>query len=426
MPKSVYVIGAGRTDFARNFRKEGKSIRDIIVEAGTGAIADAGVQPRDVQSGVVGNFASGLFTRQLHLGSLVTEIDESLLGIPTMHVEAACASGGVAVLSAAHQIMSGAHDVVLVVGAEQQKTMSPADGSDVLGAAADYHAERSIYGEFMFPKLFARIADIYMKRYGLTERQLAQVAVKNYANAKRNPQAQTRNIDLTLDQACVESQANPRIAPPLKISDCSQITDGGASIVLCSQEFLRRLARPKPAVRLLGYGHTTDHLPLDRKAIPEFPIARAAARQAYEMAGLSPRDLDAAEVHDCFSISEIVAYEILGFAEQGQGATFLEKGIPVNAGGGLIGDGHPVGATGVRQVVEAYAHLTESAGARQVGGARRYLTFNMGGSVTTSVVMIWGAECARPPTAPAVPSGSSPPSRSATATTAPSTRSTSS
>jgi len=204
MPQPVYVIGAGRTDFKRNFRKEGKSIRDIIVEAGTGAIADSGIQPRDVQSGVVGNFASGLFTRQLHLGSFLVEIDEGLLGIPTMHVEAACASGGAAVLTAAHQIMSGAHDVVLIVGAEQQKTMSPADGSDVLGAAADYHAERSIYGDFMFPKLFARIADTYMKRYGLTERQLAQVAVKNYANAKRNPQAQTRDINLTLDQACVE------------------------------------------------------------------------------------------------------------------------------------------------------------------------------------------------------------------------------
>jgi len=392
MPQPVYVIGAGRTDFKRNFRKEGKSIRDIIVEAGTGAIADSGIQPRDVQSGVVGNFASGLFTRQLHLGSFLVEIDEGLLGIPTMHVEAACASGGAAVLTAAHQIMSGAHDVVLIVGAEQQKTMSPADGSDVLGAAADYHAERSIYGDFMFPKLFARIADTYMKRYGLTERQLAQVAVKNYANAKRNPQAQTRDINLTLDQACVESEANPRIAPPLKISDCSQITDGGAAIVLCSGTFLRRFSSPKRAVRLLGFGHTTDHLPLERKSIPEFPIARAAARQAYDMARLSPRDIHAADVHDCFSISEILAYEILGFADPGQGPRFINTGIPINPGGGLIGDGHPVGATGVRQVVEACAHLTESAGARQVPAAKRYLTFNMGGSVTTSVVMIWGTE----------------------------------
>jgi acetyl-CoA acetyltransferase len=224
----------------------------------------------------------------------------------------------------------------------------------------------------------------------LTERQLAEVAVKNYANAKRNPLAQTRDINLTLDQACVESQANPRIAPPLKISDCSQITDGGAAVVLCSETFLRRLDRSKRAIKLLGFGHTTDHLPLDRKAIPDFPIARATARQAYEMARLSPRDMDAADVHDCFSISEIVAYEVLGFAEQGQGATLIGTGIPINPGGGLIGDGHPVGATGVRQVVEAYAHLTESAGARQISGARRYLTFNMGGSVTTSVVMIWG------------------------------------
>src|SRR5678816_3227182 len=152
MPQSVHIIGAGRTDFRRNFRKEGKGLREMVVEAGRAAIEDAGLEPSRIQSAVVGNFAAGLFTRQLHLGSFVTDIDESLVGIPTLHTEAACASGGVAVLTGAQQIMGGLHDYVLVVGAEQQKTMSPADGADVLGAAADYHAERSIYGEFMFPK----------------------------------------------------------------------------------------------------------------------------------------------------------------------------------------------------------------------------------------------------------------------------------
>src|SRR5438552_6070734 len=232
MPQSVYLIGAGRTDFKRNFRKEGKSIRDMMVEAGSAAIADSGIQPRDIQAAIVGNFASGLFTRQLHLGAFITEIDESLRGIPTMRTEAACASGGVAVLTAAQQIMGGLRDVVLVVGAEQQKTMSPADGADVLGAAADYRLEREKYGEFMFPKLFARVAQIYMQRYGLTERDLARVAVNNYAHARLNPFAQMRDVDLTIDQASSESQANPRIAPPLKITDCSQITDGGAAVVL--------------------------------------------------------------------------------------------------------------------------------------------------------------------------------------------------
>jgi acetyl-CoA acetyltransferase len=413
MAVPVYVLGAGRTDFRRNFKKEGRSIRHIILEAAHAAIADVGIDPKDIDSGVVGNFASGLFTRQLHLGAFLTEIDEKLRGLPTLHVEAACASGGVAVLTAAQQIMGGLHDVVLVVGVEQQKTMSPAEGADVLAAAGDYHAEARQYGEFMFPKLFARIAQIYMERHKLGEKHLALVAAKNHAHARLNPLAQMRDSKLTIQDACTESATNPRVAPPLKVTDCSQITDGGAALVLCSDRFLRRLPQRSTA-RLLGYGHTTDYLPLEKKDVPDFSIARRAAGQAYTMASLKPGDIQAAEVHDCFSISEIVACEILGFAQPGTGADLLESGattlpsvrsrleirnpqsairnVPVNPGGGLMGDGHPVGATGVRQVVEAYGQLTGSAGDRQVQGVERFLTFNMGGSVTTSVVMIWGKE----------------------------------
>jgi acetyl-CoA C-acetyltransferase len=409
MPQPVYLVGAARTDFKRNLAKEGKGLRDVVVEAGRGAIASAGIDPGDVGSGVVGNFAGGLFTRQLHLGALLTEVDPKLRGIPTMHVEAACASGGAAVLAGAQQIMAGLHDVVIVAGAEQQKTMSPAEGADVLGAAGDYHAERELYGQFMFPKLFARIATLYGAKYGLSEGQLGRVAFKSRLHARLNPCAQTRDAALTLEAACAESPSNPRVAPPLKVSDCSQITDGGAAVVLCSEPFARSLKSPRGPVRLLGFGHTTDHLPLVRKDVPEFAVARRAAERAYAMAGLSPVDVDAAEVHDCFSISEIVAYEVLGFAERGRGPALLESGatalpqvrqefgggrparsIPINPGGGLMGDGHPVGATGVRQVAEAYAQLTEQAGSRQVAGARRYLTFNMGGTVTTNVVMLWG------------------------------------
>ncbi len=403
----VYVVGAGRTDFKRHFKKEGKTIRDIILESARGAIADAGVDPLDIQSGVVGNFAAGLFTRQLHLGAFLTEIDTKLRGIPTLHVEAACASGGVAVLTAAQQIMAGIHDVVLVVGAEQQKTMPPADGSDVLLAAGDYDSEKARYGEFAIPKLFAHIAQAYKERHGLTNEDLARVAVKNRAHARKNPLAQTRDKPMTLEQACTVSAENPQFAPPLKSSDCSQITDGGAALILCSEKFAKKLR--KPSIRLLGYGHTTDHLAIDKKDVPEFSIARKAADQAYVMAGLQPRDMNAAEVHDCFSISEIVAYEILRFAPPGGGPKLLESGatmlpflrndsairdpqsaIPINPGGGLMGDGHPVGATGVRQVVEAYCQLMQAAGERQVPNTKRYLTFNMGGTMTTTVVMIWG------------------------------------
>ena len=412
MAEPVYILGAGRTDFRRNLRKEGRALRDVIVEAGHAAIADAGIAPEEIGAGVVGNFAAGLFTQQLHLGAFLTEIDEAMRGLPTMHVEAACASGGVAVLAGAQQIMGGLHDVVLVVGAEQQKTMPPAEVADVLGAAADCSAERAQYRDFMFPKLFARIAQVYAERYGLSEAQLAKVAVKNRAHALLNPLAQMRDAALTFDEAQTASEANPCIAPPLKVSDCSQITDGAAALVLCSGRFFQKV-RPRHAARLLSYGHTTDYLSLERKDAPTFPIAAKAAGQAYAMAGVGPGDIHGAEVHDCFSISEIVQYELLGFAAQGKGAELLESGatalpavrdtlsirnpqsairnLPINAGGGLLGDGHPVGATGVRQVVEAYQHLTGSAGARQIAGAKRFLTCNIGGSVTTTVVMIWEA-----------------------------------
>jgi acetyl-CoA C-acetyltransferase len=403
----IYVIGAGRTDFKRNLQKEGAALRDVIVEAGRAAIADAGIQPADIQSGVVGNFAAGLFTRQLHLGSFLTDIDPALRGIPTLHTEAACASGGVAVLTAAQQIMAGVHDVVLVVGAEQQKTMSPAEGSDVLGAAADYRAEKSTYGDFMFPKLFGHVAGIYQERHGLTERQLNAVAMKNRAHAKLNPLAQTRGNPLTWE-LCLASPENTVLAPPLKLTDCSQITDGAAAVILCSERFAQRLEN-RSKMRLLGFGHTTDHLALDRKAVPDFPMARRAADQAYAMANCAPRDVHGMEIHDCFSISEIIATEALGLADRGAGKKLAEGGfsalprvrdalglpkpiwsIPINAGGGLIGDGHPVGATGVRQVAEIWQHLTARAGERQIEGARRMLAFNMGGSVTTVVVTIWG------------------------------------
>ena len=408
----VYILGGSRTDFKRNLKKEGKTIRDLITEVGRKAIADAKIDAGEIKAGAVGNFNAGQFTKQLHLGAFMPEIDPKLRGIPTMHTEAACASGALSVLLGAQWIMGGFYDVVLVVGAEQQKTMSSLDGSDVLGAAADYHIEKPEYGDFMFPKLFGKIAQIYIDKYGDAKEALAQVAYKNYAHARLNPLAQMRDADLTYDSASQVSDKNPSVAPPLKVSDCSQITDGAAALVLCSGSYLEKLGRDKAkTARLLGFGHSTDYLALDKKDAPTFSIAKIAAQNAFKMANLKPRDMQGAEVHDCFSITEIVAYEILGFAEPGKGAELAMTGatalpqvrgehlrgkvdleIPVNAGGGLIGDGHPVGATGVRQVFDAYQQLTTQAGAHQIENVKRFLTFNMGGSLTTSVAMIWGRE----------------------------------
>jgi acetyl-CoA acetyltransferase len=408
----VFILGGGRTDFKRNLKKEGKTIRHVIAEAGKKAIEDAKIDPGEIQAAAVGNFNAGQFTKQLHLGAFIPEVDPKLHGIPTMHTEAACASGALSVLLGAQWIAGGFHDAVLVVGAEQQKTMSSVDGSDVLGAAADYHVEKPEYGDFMFPKLFGKIAEIYIQKYGASPDDLAAVAYKNYAHARLNPMAQMREANLTYSDASQVSEKNPSVAPPLRVSDCSQITDGAAALVLVSGKFLEQHGLDKSKYpQLLGFGHTTDYLALEKKDAPTFSTARKAAEQAFKMANLKPRDMSGAEVHDCFSITEIVAYEILGLAEPGKGAELAKSGatalpqvrgehvsgkidfeIPVNAGGGLIGDGHPVGATGVRQVYEAYQQLTNQAGARQVPNAKRYLTFNMGGSLTTSVAMIWGVE----------------------------------
>ncbi len=408
----VYIIGGGRTDFKRNLKKEGKTIRDLITESGRKALDDARIDPAEIQAAAVGNFNAGQFTKQLHLGAFIPEIDPKLHGIPTMHTEAACASGALSVLLGAQWIMGGFHDAVLVVGAEQQKTMSSLDGSDVLGAAADYHVEKPEYGDFMFPKLFGRIAQIYLDKYGAREEDLAAVAWKNYAHARLNPLAQMREADLSMDYASQVSDKNPSVAPPLKVSDCSQITDGSAGLVLVSGQYLDRIGRDRTKTpRLLGFGHSTDYLALEMKDVPTFSIARRAAEKAFAMAGTTPRQIQGAEVHDCFSITEILVYEILGLTEPGKGAELARSGatalpqvrnekmkgkfpfeIPVNTGGGLIGDGHPVGATGVRQVLDAYQQLTEQADARQIAGVKKFMTFNMGGSLTTSVAMIWGRD----------------------------------
>ena len=412
MNEPVYILGGGRTDFKRNLKKEGKTIRDLITESGRKAIDDAKIDPAEIEAAAVGNFNAGQFTKQLHLGAFIPEIDPKLHGIPTMHTEAACASGSLSVLLGAQWVMGGFHDAVLVVGAEQQKTMSSLDGSDVLGAAADYHLEKPEYGDFMFPKLFGRIAQIYIEKYGATPDDLASVAFKNYAHARLNPMAQMRDANLTYNDASQVSDKNPSVAPPLRVSDCSQITDGGAAIVLVSGKYLDRIGRDKSKLpRLLGFGSSTDYLALEKKDAPMFTTARKAAERAFGMANLKPRDMQGVEVHDCFSITEIVAYEILGLAEPGKGAELAKSGatalpqvrgehvsgkigweIPVNTGGGLIGDGHPVGATGVRQVFEANQQLAEKADAHQIEGVKKFLTFNMGGSLTTSVAMIWGRD----------------------------------
>lgn len=398
MPPVVHIVGAARTDFARNWKKEGVGLREAVAEVALAAVADAGLAPADIEAGFVGSFAPGLFTKQLHLGALLADAHPAWVGLPAMHVEAACASGSMAAVAAVDRLLAGRAGCALVVGVEQQKTMPPKEVGDVMAAAGDFAAERPAYGELPIPKMFGRIAETYLKLAGAPAEVLAKVAVKARAAAQLNPLAQTRGKTLDLSAACRVSDGNPLVADPLKVSDCSQITDGAAAVVLATDDFLQR--RPVPRrVRILGLGQATDRLRLADKNVPAFEASVKAVRSAYATAGLEPSQIGGFEVHDCFSITEILAYEILGLAERGEGWKLADRGrtgvggeYPVNVGGGLMGDGHPVGATGVRQLHECFEHLTGRAGDRQIPGVRTMATWNMGGTFTTTVCFVLGAE----------------------------------
>jgi acetyl-CoA C-acetyltransferase len=361
-----------------------------------------------VSAAFVGSFAAGLFTRQLHLGALVAEAHPAWRGLPTAHVEAACASGASAVFAGIDRLLaesvmggasSGRRGCVLVVGAEQQKTMPPREVGDVMGAAGDFAAERAAYGEFPIPKAFGRIARAYVETAtdpAAAADALAEVAVKNRAHAQHNPQSQMRGKPLDAGLARTVCEANPLVAEPLRVSDCSPITDGAAAVVLATDDFAsaRRLTG---GVRVLGVGRSTDRLALEGKEVPRFPVAARAVRDALAMAEAAPGDLGGVEVHDCFSVTELVACELLGLAGPGEGwrlvrdgATRLGGKVPVNAGGGLIGDGHPVGATGVRQLHECRLQLLGRAGARQIRGVRLMAAWNMGGTFATSCCTVLG------------------------------------
>jgi acetyl-CoA C-acetyltransferase len=355
------------------------------VDAATAAIDDAGVDKID--SMYVGCMSGGLFVGQEHLASMLTDY----LGMgpmPAARVESACASGGVAFRQGYIDVASGMSDVVLVSGVEKMTDVDGGDATYALATAADQEYE--VYHGLTFPALYAMIATAHMEKYGTTLEQLAHVAVKNQKNGSMNARAQYP-FEVTLEGV----MCSTLVAEPLRILNCSPITDGAAAVVLCPLEMADKFTK-KPLVKITGTGHSTDTIALhDREDITQFGATMRAAEAAYKMAGVGPNDIDLAEVHDCFSIAEICAIEALGFVEIGKGGTAAESGltaiggkIPVNTSGGLKSKGHPVGATGVAQVVEITEQLRGESGARQVEGAKRGLTQNMGGSGGSAIVHI--------------------------------------
>ena len=385
MMREVAVIGVGMTKWGELWEK---SLRTIYVETALLALEDAGLD--HIDSMYVGSMSSGLFVGQEHLASLLSDY----LGqnpVPAARVESACASGGLALRMGFIEVASGMSDFVLVSGIEKMTDVSGYEATYALGTAADQEYEG--YHGITFPGLYALIARAHMEKYGTTREQLAMVAVKNHRNGSLNPLAQYPY------QISVESVLNSvLVADPLRVLDCSPITDGAAALVLCPADKAREMK--KPVVKIIGSGHATDTIALSsRKDITWLESTFQAAKRAYDMAGKKPKDLDVIEVHDCFTIAEICVLEALGVVEKGkggeateQGLTSLEGKIPVNTSGGLKSKGHPVGATGVAQVIEIVKQLCEEAGKRQIKGAKIGLTQNMGGSGGSSLVHIFERE----------------------------------
>jgi len=380
--RDVAIIGVGMHRFGELWDM---SLRDLFLDAALTAIEDAGVERVDAM--VVGCMSSGLFTEQEHLASLCADV----LGmgpIPSARVESACASGALAVRSAFLEVASGMHDVVLAAGVEKMTDVTGDLATAALASAADQDCE-AFHG-VTFPGLYAMIARAYMERYGASSEQLAAVAVKNHENGALNPNAHFRNrisIEAVLGSMMV--------ADPLRVFDCSPVSDGAAAAILCPLDRARDIARKTP-VRIAGVAAATDSLALYRRDdVTRLKAVEASAKAALAMAKRTPEDVSLAEVHDCFTIAEVCVTEEIGFFERGKGAeaaaaNLTARGgrIPINASGGLKAKGHPVGATGVAQIIELVHQLRGEAGERQIRDARVGLAQNMGGSGGSSVVHV--------------------------------------
>ena len=357
----------------------GRGLKDLAVEAIAACLLDSGRTAGDVEAFYLGNFDGPSFTNQNHLAPYVAGA-AGITGVPATRFEAACASGGSAFFHAWQAVASGLYDTVLVCGVEKMTSQTTARVADILAGAGDAETESSVGATF--PGIFAMIARRHMHQYGTTREQLAAVAVKNHYNGSLNPQAHMKKV-ITLEQAL----GGKPVAEPLTIYDCSLVSDGAAAILITAEA---------TAVAVAGCAQASGPVALADKAdITTFSATKAAAARAYALAGLRPRDIDLAEVHDCFTIAELIAMEDLGFIEVGEsgpwvagGATAIGGALPVNTSGGLKAKGHPIGATGVAQLCDLVMQMRGAAGARQVARATHALAQNLGGSGATSVVTI--------------------------------------
>lgn len=380
--ETVCVLGAGSTKYGRL----DDSIVDITVQASADAIKSAGISPKDIKAGYISN-VFGIADKQVHLGPVIM----SGLGIPdrpSLSIESACGSGSVSLREAYANVAAGFYDCLLVVGTEKVTHTGTEWTTTYFAYCSDFFHEGS--AGVSFPGLFASMARAYLTEFGATEEDFAKVAVKNHDNGMLNPKAHLRK-EITVDDV----MRSPVVASPLKLYDCCPFSDGSSAVILCSEDFAKKTGGDY--IRIIGSGRGGSPAALqNRDHITTIPSTTIAAKAAYKMAKITPKDVDFAEVHDCFTIAEIVDTEDLGFFEKGKGVeavredrTTLNSDISINPSGGLKSKGHPIGATGVGQAVEVYDQLTGNAGQRTVKGSRIGLTHNFGATGASCAVHIF-------------------------------------
>ena len=379
--KGVAIVGVGCTKFGEHWNK---GLKELAVEAGIKAIDNCKISGRDVQLIVGGNMSGGMFAGQEHISALLAE-QLGLNPIPAIRTEAACASSAVALRVGYLAIMSGLYDIVAVGGVEKMTDVYGSQAITTLAGAMDHETEA--YFGLTFPGAYALIANKHMYDYGTTREQLAMVAVKNHRNGVNNPIAQYKRA-ITVNDVL----KSPLVADPLRVLDCSPITDGAAIAILTAADIAKKYTDTPIYIKASAQGSDTLSI-FDRKDMTTLQATVKSAKDAYKQARITPNKVDLAEVHDCFTINELIAYEDLGFCKKGNGGKLIQQGeteiggrIPVNTSGGLKSKGHPVGETGVAQIVELVEQLRGEAGKRQVRGCEWGLAHNVGGSGATVVV----------------------------------------
>jgi acetyl-CoA C-acetyltransferase len=409
MAERVYILGGYQTDFSQNWARNGVEIFDGFGATVQAAFEAADLEPEAVEVAHVGNFAAELFCRQGHLGGFFAALHPAFSGLPASRHEAACASGSIAALSAAAEIEAGRYGLAAVIGVEQMRNVPGQQAADYIGGPAMWSGHEATDVTFPWPHIFSEVAIEYDNRFGLKQEHLAGIAKINFANAKRNPNAQTRKWVFTEESFLEDDDANPVIEGRIRKQDCGQITDGAACVFLANAPTAAEYAKRRginvddiPWIK--GWGHRTAPISYAQK-IEEgrsgdyvFPHVRGTITDAFGRAGMSGvDDLDGIETHDCFTSTEYMAIDHFGITAPGESWKAVEEGaieiggrIPVNASGGLIGLGHPVGATGVRMLLDSYKQVTGQAGDYQIDGARNVATLNIGGSATTTVSFIVG------------------------------------